>query len=75
MNTNRVRQRLIRRGDLLLSNAKREEQKDFMFRFQEKDERKLKVPIYEYPDDDDDIPERFETGQNGESSTHQKYAV
>ncbi len=56
---------LIRRGDLILSDSKRESDKTFMFPFQETDDRKFKLPIYEYPDDDDDAPERFETGQNG----------
>jgi hypothetical protein len=56
---------LIRRGDLLLSDAKKETEKEFMFPFQETDDRKFKLPIYEYPGDDDDVPDRFETGQHG----------
>lgn len=56
---------LIRRGDLVLSDEKRESEKEFMFPFSDTDDRKFKLPIYEYPDDDDDAPERYETGQNG----------
>ncbi|CZR64187.1 uncharacterized protein PAC_14084 [Phialocephala subalpina] len=55
---------LIKRGDLVLSDEKRESDKEFMFPFSDTDDRKFKLPIYEYPDDDDDAPERFETGQN-----------
>jgi hypothetical protein len=56
---------LIHRGDLLLSDTKTETEKEFLFRFGETNDRKFKLPIYEYPDDDDDKPDRFETGQNG----------
>jgi hypothetical protein len=58
---------LIRRGDLLLSDAKKVTEKEFMFPFQETDDRKFKLPIYQYQgdDEDDDVPDRFETGQHG----------
>jgi hypothetical protein len=56
---------LIRRGDLLLSDAKKETTKQFLHNFAETDERKFRVPIYEYPDDDDELPDRFRTGKNG----------
>jgi hypothetical protein len=56
---------LMRRGDLLLSGATGEIEKEFMFPFQQTDDRKFKLPIYEYLGDDDDVPDRFETGQNG----------
>jgi hypothetical protein len=56
---------LIRRGDLLPSDAKKETEKEFMFSFQETDDRTFRLPVYEYPDDDDDVPDRFETGQTG----------
>ena len=56
---------LIRRGDLLLSDVKKETKKEFMFRFQESEDRKFRLPIYEYPNDDDDVPDRFEVGQTG----------
>ncbi|KAI9868488.1 MAG: hypothetical protein M1813_005932 [Trichoglossum hirsutum] len=52
---------LIRKGDLLLSDAKSETEKDFIFPFQKIDDLKFKLPIYEYPDDD--LPDRFETAQ------------
>ncbi len=54
---------LIRKGDLLLSNTKKEAEKEFIFPFQNKDDLKFKMPIYEYPDDD--LPYRFQTGQQG----------
>jgi len=58
----------LRRGDLLLpadeKENKKETKKEFMFPFYETDDRKFKLPIYVYPDDDDDVPYRFETGQN-----------
>lgn len=54
---------LIRRGDLLLSDAKRETEKEFIFPFQSTDDLNFKLPIYEYPDDD--LPDRFETAQAG----------
>jgi hypothetical protein len=56
---------VVRRGDLLLSDTKKETEKEFPFFFQETDDRKYRLPIYVYPDDDDDVPDRFETGQNG----------
>jgi hypothetical protein len=56
---------LIRRGDLILSDARTETEKEFKFHFLETDDRKFSLPIYEYPHDDDDVPDRFETGQNG----------
>jgi len=54
---------LIRRGDLLLSDAKRETEKEFMFAFQKTEDLKFKLPIYEYLYDD--VPDRFETAQEG----------
>lgn len=56
---------LIRRGDLLLSDANKVTEKQFMYHFQEGDVRDFKLPVYEYPDDDDDEPDRFETAGNG----------
>lgn len=56
---------LIRRGDLIHSGVRKETEKEFIFHFQETDDRKFSLPIYEYPHDDDDVPDRFETGQNG----------
>jgi hypothetical protein len=56
---------LIRRGDLLLSDATKETIKQFTYTFPENAERTFNFPIYEYPDDDDDVPDRYETGQNG----------
>lgn len=55
---------LVRRGDLILSDEKKEIEREIVFRFQENDERKFQVPVYEYPDDDDEMPDRFETGEN-----------
>lgn len=54
---------LIRKGDLILSDEKREAEKEFMHTFSDPDDRKFKLPIYEYADDD--LPDRYETGQNG----------
>jgi hypothetical protein len=54
---------LIRRGDLLFSDAKRETEKEFMFTFQKTEDLKFKLPIYEYLYDD--LPDRFETAQEG----------
>lgn len=54
---------LILRGDLLLSDARKEVEKEVAFSFRETDNRTYKLPIYEYPDDD--IPDRFETSQEG----------
>jgi hypothetical protein len=54
---------LIQIGDLLLSDAKRETEKEFIFPFQKTEDLKFKLPIYEYPDDD--LPDRFETAQAG----------
>lgn len=56
---------LIRRGDLLLSDEHKKTEKHFKHNFLETDPRNFKFPVYEYPDDDDDVPERFETGENG----------
>lgn len=56
---------LIRRGDLILSDEQREEEKQIQFPFLDAKERKFKILIYEYLHDDDNIPDRFETGQNG----------
>ena len=56
---------LIRRGDLILSDDKKETEKEFLFHFKDTDERKFSLPVYEYPDEDDDVPERFATGENG----------
>lgn len=54
---------LLRKGDLLLSDEPRESEKEFAFNFREMDERKVILPIYEYLDDD--IPDRYETAQQG----------
>jgi hypothetical protein len=56
---------LVRRGDLILSDDKKVIEKEFLFHFKETDERKFSLPVYEYPDEDDDVPERFATGENG----------
>ncbi|KUJ14621.1 actin-like ATPase domain-containing protein [Mollisia scopiformis] len=53
---------LIRKGDLILSDEKREAEKEFMHTFSDPDDRKFKLPVYEYSDDD--LPDRYETGQN-----------
>lgn len=54
---------LIRKGDLLLSDAKTENEKEIKFPFQKPDDLKFKLPVYEYPDDD--LPDRFETAESG----------
>jgi hypothetical protein len=54
---------LIRSGDLILSDRKIQAEKEFTFSFYKTDQLKVRMPIYEYPDDDP--PDRFETGQGG----------
>jgi hypothetical protein len=56
---------LIRRGDLVLSDAKKEFEKEFKFHISESGDRKFDFPVFEYPDDDDDEPDQFEIGQHG----------
>lgn len=58
---------LIRKGDLISSDEKRDAaEKEFMHTFSGSDDGKFQLPIYEYADDD--LPDRFETGQNGTCS-------
>lgn len=54
---------LIRKGDLVLSDAPREAEVELNFNFRETDARVLQLPIYEYADDD--LPDRFETSEEG----------
>jgi hypothetical protein len=54
---------LISKGDLVLSDEPKEEQRDFGFNFQEKDERKISLPVYEYPDEDG--PDSYYTAKDG----------
>ena len=66
--TNRVMARgqltwLIQKGDLLLSDTRKETEKEVAFNFRERDNRVFTLPIYEYPHDD--IPDRFENAQEG----------
>jgi hypothetical protein len=56
---------IVRRGDLILSDEKKEIEREVCFRFRENDERVFQFPIYEYADNDEDMPDRFHTGENG----------
>jgi hypothetical protein len=56
---------LIRRGDLLLSDIHKESEKRIVYHFKGGDSRKFKIPIYEYLDDDEKEPTRFETAKRG----------
>ena len=53
----------VKKGDLILPNEGKTMEKEFMFTFQETGDRKLKLPIYEY--EDDDLPERFQHAREG----------
>lgn len=57
---------MVRRGDLILSNERKVAEKEFSYTFRANDSRKFEVPIYTFPYDDDDVPERWETGMHGE---------
>ena len=57
---------LVRRGDLILPDEKRTTEKQFHVLFLENGPRRYNLPVYVYPEDDDDVPDRFETGKNGE---------
>jgi len=58
---------LIKRGDLLLSDSQKETEEAFTLNFHETNDNQFndvfELPIYEYPDDD--IPDRYETAQEG----------
>lgn len=54
---------LVQKGDLLLSDAQKEIEKEVAFNFRETDNRMFKLPIYEYPDNI--IPDPFGTAQEG----------
>ena len=54
---------LIKKGDLILSDDPKVVKQQFTRCFSETDLRKGQMPIYAY--DDDDIPERFSTSQDG----------
>jgi len=53
---------LIKKDDLILSNAPKEAEQEFSFKFKEADNRVFNFSIYEYSDDD--IPDRFEVAQD-----------
>jgi len=57
---------LVRRGDLLLSDTHKETGQWIVYHFTNTSERKFKLPIYEYPSDDEMEPERFQAAQHGE---------
>lgn len=56
---------MIRKGDLILSDEKKIEEKEFTLPFQTDDRRKFDLPVYTFPDEDDDVPDRWENGQHG----------
>jgi hypothetical protein len=59
---------LIRRGDLLLSNVHKEMEERIVYQFTNASARKFELPIYEYPNDDEMEPGRFQDAQHGERS-------
>jgi hypothetical protein len=54
---------LVRKGDLILSNEPKESDQEFSFKFREADNRVFNFSVYEYSEDD--IPDRFESAQDG----------
>lgn len=54
---------LVRKGELVLSDAPKEVEQEINFNFKETDSRVLQLPVYEYADDD--LPDRFENSQEG----------
>jgi hypothetical protein len=58
---------LIRRGDLVLSDVPKVVEKVIAFNFMRADDRNFALPVYEYSDDD--IPDRFETAQEGKCNS------
>jgi hypothetical protein len=54
---------LIRRGDLLHSDAQLEAEKAIAFNFKDTDKKLFQIPIYMYADDD--IPDRFDNAKEG----------
>lgn len=56
---------LIRKGDLILSDHREAVEKEFAITFRSQDSQKFDLPIYKYPDENDDVPDRWATGQNG----------
>jgi hypothetical protein len=56
---------LIRRGDLLLSDVHKETEQQVVYHFMTESGRKFQLPIYEYPNDDEMEPKRFQDAQHG----------
>lgn len=56
---------MVKRGDLILSSEAKVEKQDMAFHFEEHGDRSFNLPVYEYIHDDDDLPERYQTGQHG----------
>ena len=54
---------LVKKGDLILQNEGKTIEKEFILRFQESGNRKFRLPIYEY--EDDDLPDRFQNAREG----------
>jgi hypothetical protein len=54
---------LIKKGDLVLSDNPKEAEQEFSFKFKRDDNRVFNFSVYEYSDDD--IPDRYETAQDG----------
>lgn len=54
---------LIKKNDLILPDEGKQWEKEFSFPFQDLQERKFKLPIYEY--EEDDLPERYENAREG----------
>lgn len=55
---------LIRRGDLIISDATKRSEKWFRHVFKPQDGRSIKLQIYEYSDTDDKPPMDFRTSEN-----------
>lgn len=58
---------LVRKGDLILSDEPKMAEKEFTRTFVASDSRRFDFPVYVYPDEDDDVPERWVNGQHGKS--------
>lgn len=56
---------LVRKGDLILSDEPKMAEKEFTRTFVVSNSRKFDVPVYVYPDEEDDVPERWANGQHG----------
>ena len=54
---------LIKKGDLILPDEGKQWAKEFGYSFRDLQDRKFKLPIYEY--EDDDLPDRYQNAREG----------